>query len=168
MTVVASTNEFSQDLLTRCAALQDSLAAIKWAVPRFWEPIGNRPFPGFYNRIANVTPDHTKGLPIRTRVYLVEMRLIVGALNAGYKGENEGTGYEVQDMILDLFDSRRRLELPPLGALRYVEKSLMQPVEGGVQPFDYTDVVTGTPPLFYLGIPYFLEVTANHNVGRTL
>lgn len=167
MTVIVSTNPFSYDLLVRCAALQNTLSpAVKWAVPRAWEPIGNRPFPGFYNHINREEPDHTFGLPIRRRLYTVEMRLIVGPLNAGYSGENEDAGNQLVDMVLDLFDSRRRLELTPTGALTKVVSALMQPLDGGIQPFDYTDVTSGGPPLFYLGIPFLLDVTADHNVGR--
>lgn len=168
MTVITSTNTFSYDLLERCAALQRTLDAIRFAFPRAWEPIGNNKFPGFYNHIQRVENDPTQGLPLRRRIYTVEMRLIVGQLNAGYKGENEDAGNEVLDMILDLFDSRRRLELAPTGGLTKVVMALLQPIDGGVQPFDYTDIASGgtSPPLFYLGIPFLLDVTADHNVAR--
>lgn len=167
MTTVHSTNDFSMLMLDRIASIQQRLSpAIKFALPRFWEAIGNRPFPGFFNHIQRITFDPTQGLPIRQRVYTVEMRLIVGGLAAGYKGENEDAGSQVLDMILDLFDARRRLELEGHGALDKVVTALMQPLDGGVQPFDYTDVSSSQPPLFYLGIPFLIDVTANHRVGR--
>jgi hypothetical protein len=158
-------NTFAKDLLDRCVVIQKGISnEIKFARPRFWEPIGNNPFPGFFNHVNSVQPDPTSGLPLRVRVHQVEMRLIVGSVANAYKGEHEDKANELFDEILDAFDRQRRLGYKTLEPLRYVTSALLQPVTGGIQPFDYTEAVGS--PLFYLGIPFILNVTAQFNVGR--
>lgn len=157
-------NTFSLDLLNRCVLLQQSITGTKVALPRFWAPIGNNPFPVWYNGISSVVTDPTVGLPLRRRLYTVRMRVILGGLSNGYQGEHEDAGNRVMSEVIDVFDQERKLGYGALGALRYVDKSNLRDLQNGVQPFDYSEV-SGSP-LFYIGIEYTLEVTATFNVGR--
>lgn len=158
-------NTFSKDLLDRIVLIQKGISGIKQAYPRFWMPIGNNDFPVFYNGIASVQSDLTKGRPIRPRVLLVNMRLIVGGLASGYQGEREDDANNLMMEVIDTFDRHQRLGYQALQPLQYVESAFLLDNQTGIQPFDYSDAQSG-PPLFYLGIQYTLKVTANFNVGR--
>jgi hypothetical protein len=145
--VTTISNPFTKDLLDRVVLIQQAVSGVRFAAPRFWEPIGNKPFPGFFNRAADVTFDVTRGQPIKRRVYNVE----AAQQRLGYQGYTNP--YDPTSPVIRL------------DALRYVESAFILPLAGGVQPFDYTEFNSGSP-LFYLGIPYALQVTANFLVER--
>src|SRR5260221_1758457 len=113
-------NSFAYDLLVRCTEIQQTVSvtdasgaihSVKFAQPRWWMPIGNNPFPGFYNRVkrTNSTPS---GRPIRKDLYQVDMRLVIGPAFAGYQGEYEDLGNMLYLATINTFDVQQRLAVP--------------------------------------------------------
>lgn len=166
-------NSFVFDLLDRVAAIQRTIQVtgpdnvvhrVKFALPRWWEPIGNNGFPGFYNRATRIgsTP---AGRPMRKDVYNVTMRLAIGPAFAGYRGEYEDLGNMLYVATINRFDRELKLGDPAVteprgpdnGALRYVEAARVLDSDAGIEGKDYG----GTPQMIYMCLDIPLNVTAN-------
>lgn len=170
----ANQDTFVYDLLQRCADIQRSVSVVmpnaqiyslKWAEPRWFAPIGNNGFPGFYNKALRVSSTHV-GRPIRKDVYRVTMRLVIGPAFAGYKGEYEDAGNIIYTATLNAFDRQQRLaaplDPPNNEPLQFVEDALIQPGDVGLEAKLYDK----NPQNAYIVLDIPMDVTANFQVYR--
>jgi len=171
---MSNQDTFAYDLLRRCTEIQravtvtadnGSIYTVKFAYPRWWQPIGNDPFPGFYNRVkrTNSTPS---GRPIRKDLYEVTMRLVVGPAFAGYQGEYEDLGNMLYLATINAFDVQQRLaaplDPPDNVPLQFVESARILIGDAGIEGKAYNN----NPQDVYLCLDIPLEVTANFQVYR--
>lgn len=164
---------FVFDLLNRVAAIQRTIQVIgpdsavhriKWAIPRWWEPIGNNGFPGYFNRAVRLSSTPT-GQPMRKDAYNVIMRLVAGPAVAGYRGEYEDLGNMLWVATINRFARELKLGNPdapsPPGpdnkALKFVEAARILDSDSGFEGKTF-DEKPGTP---YLCLDIPLNVIAN-------
>lgn len=172
--MTANQDTFVYDLLARVAAIQrtiqvttpvDKVVSVKFALPRWWEPIGNNGFPGFYNRAVR-TSSTPNGRPIRKDVYTVMMRLAVGPALAGYKGEYEDWGNMLYTATINRLDREQRLGDPDSGQantpLQFVEAARIIDADNGIEARRYDE----NPDSTYMCIDIPLQVTAMFQVFR--
>lgn len=169
---MSNQNTFVFDLLQRVVEIQKTISvtgadgavyAAKFAIPRWWEPIGNNGFPGFFNKAHRLgsTPE---GRPIRKDKYQVTMRLVIGPAFAGYQGEYEDTGNMLYVAVINAFDRQQRLAAPAdppnNEPLQFVEAARIPTTDNGIEARVYNkdDV--------YMCLDLPLEVTANFQVYR--
>lgn len=165
---------FVYNLLARIATIQrtiqattpdDTVIAVKYAYPRWWQPIGNDGFPGFYNKAVR-TGSTSQGRPIRKDTYRVTMRLVIGPAFAGYQGEYEDIGNMLYTATINRLDREQRLADPeaaqPQSPLQFVESARVVDADNGIEGKDYG----GTPATVYMCLDIPLEVTANFQVYR--
>ncbi len=163
---------FVFDLLQRCAEIQRSITvtadtgpvyAVKFAIPRWWEPIGNNHFPGFFNRAKRLSSTPA-GRPLRKDVFEVTMRLVIGPAFAGYQGEYENTGNMLYVATINAFDRQQRLAAPqdpPNNLpLQFVEAARILTGDNGIEGRIYNKNEV------YMCLDIALEVTATFQVYR--
>lgn len=165
---------FVFNLLARVAAIQrtiqvttpdDTVLSVKYAYPRWWQPIGNDGFPGFYNKAVR-TGSTSQGVPIYTDVYRVTMRLAIGPAFAGYQGEYEDMGNMLYNATISRFRREQRLADPTVGQpqppLQYVVGIKIVDADSGIEGKDYG----GTPQTVYICLDIPMDVQANFQVYR--
>jgi len=171
---MSNQDTFAFDLLARVADIQRSIEVENpsgttyragFAVSRWWAPIGNDPFPGFYNRVLRLssTPN---GVPIRKDVYRVTMRLVAGPAFSGYQGEYEDIGNMLYTATLNRFGRELKLSSPddpPNNIpLQFVESARVLQPDNGFTGKNYG----GDPQSVYICLDIPLDVTANFQVFR--
>jgi hypothetical protein len=173
---VSNSDTFAFDLLNRLCAIQRTIQVkhpdntapykVKFAVPRWWEPIGNNAMPGFYNRATRLG-SAPAGAGMRKDTYLAVMRLAIGPAFAGYKGEYEDAGNLLYVATLNRFERDLKLGDPaaPMSTpLDFVESARLRPSDNGIEGKEYG---SGLDSLVYLCIDFSLEVVANFRISRT-
>jgi hypothetical protein len=171
---MSSQNTFVYDLLARICDIERTISvvtpnalvfAVKFAYPRWFEPIGNNAFPGFFNRAVRTSSAHV-GRPIRKDVYRVTTRLVLGPAFAGYKGEYEDYGNMLYTATINAFDAQQRLAAPldpPNNLpLDFVESAIVQASDNGIEGKIYDQ----NPQTTYMVIDIPIDVTANVQVYR--
>lgn len=169
-----SQNLFVYNLLARVAAIQrtiqvttpdDTVLSVNFALPRWWEPIGNNPFPGFFNRAVR-TGSASQGRPIRKDTYRVTMRLVIGPAFAGYQGEYEDMGNMLYAATINRLDREQRLADPeaaqPQPPLQFVESARIVDADNGIEAREYGR----NPDQVYLCLDIPMDVQANFQVYR--
>jgi hypothetical protein len=161
-------------LLQRVAEIQQSISVTlpndkvvqaKYAYPRWWEPIGNMGFPGFYNRGVRLNSQQ-QGAPIQKRQFRITMRLVAGPAFAGYRGEYEDQGNILYNAVLNRFDRERKLAAPGSPPdntpLQFVEWSSITQPDNGFTGIAFDEKRDST----YLCCDFPLDVVANFQVFR--
>lgn len=157
-------DDFMQELLERCAAIQGDVDTERELVPSpyYFEPADKGPFPCTRNRRAPSTYDHTQGHPMRRDTITVEMSLVAGPASAGYKHQYEKKLNRLYYPMVNRFDKVPKLNDPVTGeALRYVQKAT---ILGDTGTIGFSFEEQGA---LFFGTRFTLQVICNFAVPRT-